>query len=97
MIFSILSVIIGAAIIIGILRSIIEAFPVIKIVITVILAIIAFAAVSYAVYRLVIFIKANVPEEERVKIVKKSKKENNLDFLDVIKKDEENQRNFWEE
>ncbi len=74
MLFSILSVIIGGATIIGILRGIIEAFPVLEIVITVILAIIALAAVSYAVYRLVIFIKENVPEEEKVKIVKKTKK-----------------------
>lgn len=95
MITTILSVIIGAAILIGIIRGIIEAFPVVGIVLAVILAIVLIIVLSNVIYSLVTIY--NKKKSQKEKLSTKKTKENKPDFLEAMKKEENNQRNFWEE
>ena len=94
MIKTIISVIIGAAVIIGILRSIIEVFPVVGIVLAVILAIVLILILSNVIYNLVTIY--NKKKSQKEKISPKKTKENKPDFLEAMKKEENNQSNFWE-
>ena len=94
MITTIISVIIGAAILIGIIRSIIEAFPVVGIVLAVIIAFVLILVLINVIYSFVkIFSKK---KSQKDKIPPKKTKESKPDFLETMKKEEDNQRNFWE-
>lgn len=95
MITTIISVIIGAAILIGIIRGIIEEFPVVGVVIAVILAIVLILVSINVIYSFVKII--NKKKSQKVKTTPRKPKDNTDDFLEAMKKEEKNQRDFWEE